>query len=69
MQMVKNTVNQCTAELEAGAEPKRQAPMLPIAAVVSLELLVTSEDAELYVRGFAFYKVLNLLVALVIFPV
>ena len=22
MQMVKNTVNQCTAELEAGAEPK-----------------------------------------------
>ena len=54
MQMVKNTVKQCAAELEAGAEPKRQAPMLPIAAVVSLELLVTSEDAELYVRGFAF---------------
>ena len=33
--------------------------MLPIAAVVSLELLVTSEDAELYVRGFAFYKLLK----------
>ena len=33
MQMVKNTVNQCTAELETGAEPKRQAPMLPVAGI------------------------------------
>ena len=60
MQLVKNTVNQCTAELEAGAEPKRQAPMLPIAAVVSLELMVVNQDAELFVRGFAFYKLLKL---------
>ena len=60
MQMVKNSVNQCTAELETGAEPKRQAPMLPVAAVVSLELLVVNEAAELCVRGFAFYKLLKL---------
>ena len=56
--IVRNAVNQMTMELEAGAPPKRQAPLsLPL--ISALELLVTGVSADLFVRGFAFYKLLK----------
>ena len=58
--IIRNTVNQMTMELETGAPPKRQAPFLPLTMICALELLVTDVSAELFVRGFAFYKLLKI---------
>ena len=53
-------MNQMTMELEAGAPPKWQAPLLPLTMICALELLVTDVSAELFIRGFAFYKLLKI---------
>ena len=56
--IVRSAVNQMTMELEAGAPPKRQAPLsLPL--ISALELLVTGVSADLFVRGFASYELLK----------
>ena len=58
--VVRNTVNQFTMELETGAPPKRKAPMFLVAMISSLELAVSDRSLPIYMRGFAFYKLLKL---------
>lgn len=60
LQVVRNTVNQLTMDLQTGALPKRQAPVLPLAMIAALEITVCDVSCSLYLRGFAFYKLLKL---------
>lgn len=60
LQVVRNTVNQLTMDLQTGAPPKRQAPVLPLAMIAALEITVCDVSCSLYLRGFAFYKLLKL---------
>ena len=54
LQAVRNTVNQLTMDLQTGAPPKRQAPVLPLAMIAALEITVCDMSCSLYLRGFAF---------------
>ena len=58
--LLRNTVNQLTADLESRAPPKRQAPMLPLSIIGATELAVSDTSLPTYTRGFAFYKLLKL---------
>lgn len=58
--LLRNTVNQLTTDLERKAMPKRQAPMLPLSIIGATELAVSDASLPLYIRGFAFYKLLKL---------
>ena len=58
--LLRNTVNQLTADLESKAPPKRQAPMLPLSIIGATELAVSDTSLPTYTRGFAFYKLLKL---------
>jgi len=60
LQVVRNTVNQLTMDLQTGAPPKRQAPVLPLAMIAALEITVCDVSCSLYLRGFAFHKLLKL---------
>ena len=57
--LLRNTVNQLTADLESKAPPKRQAPMLPLSIIGATELAVSDNSLPTYTRGFAFYKLLK----------
>ena len=60
LQVVRHTVNQLTMDLQTGALPKRQALALPLAMIAALEITVCDVSCSLYLRGFAFYKLLKL---------
>eukprot|EP00435_Cladocopium_sp_Y103_P055470 s2501_g18.t1 len=57
--VLRNTVNQLTADLESKAPPRRKAPMLPVAIVGAMELAVSDASLPFYLRCFAFYKLVN----------
>ena len=56
-QVLKNTVNQLTTDLEP---PQRKAPMLPVAIIGAMELAVSNVALPYYLRCFAFYKLVKL---------
>ena len=47
-------------DLETGSPPKRQAPLLPRVVVAALEVAVCTDTLPLFLRGFAFYKLLKI---------
>ena len=59
-QVLRNTVNQLTADLESKAPPRRKAPMLPVAMIGAMELAVSDVALPCYLRCFAFYKLVKL---------
>ena len=48
-----------TADLEAKAPPKRKAPVLPVSVIGAIELAIGDTSLPLYVRAFAFYKLVK----------
>ena len=58
--VLKNTVNQLTADLESKAPPRRKAPMMPVALIGAMELAVSDIALPCYLRCFAFYKLVKL---------
>lgn len=60
LQVLRNTVQQLTMDLQTGTPPKRQAPVLPLAMIAAIEATVCDRSLSLYMRGFAFYKLLKL---------
>ena len=56
MQVVWKFGNQMTKELAEGAPPP---PMLPVAVLGAVELMILDKTASLYIRCFAFYKLLE----------
>ena len=59
-QALKNVVNPATHDLRFVAPPTRKAPLVPIMLIGSLELLVADDNAPIYARGLAFYKLLKI---------
>ena len=55
LQLLKSTVNQMTMDLETGS-----APGAPPVVVAALEVAVCTDTLPLFLRGFAFYKLLKI---------
>ena len=60
MEVLINTVHQLTRDLETRAPARRKAPTLPAIIIGATELAVSDPTLPLYLRGFAFYKLLKL---------
>ena len=58
--ILRNTVNVITTELQAHAPPTRKAPMMPVSIIGATELAIADASLPLYMRAFAFYKLLRL---------
>ena len=57
--LLQNFVRQAACDLEVGAPPKKQAPLIPALISGALELLVVDRSASTFARAFAWRKLVK----------